>query len=295
MWPLTQSVGVDPATGPSAAEQPGRRGQNWNQCPFAAARIQVEWGWRARALPPPPGSTPQTCWIKGTGACPRAGVPWTALSTCPQTCCRGRRRRFADLGPDSQHGRGSNFLRLGKLGKLLRSLGSSGEKAAPMLPPGTRGLKSTLWLKTTLREGKGLQKVQAEPDYSLATAMEPSSNPTGVFGEKVSDKGLGPLLGRSPSLFLQGRPVVLGTGTLTHTWPEEHLSRNITGVTWEEGLGVEAGKSPGHACPFNDPGARNSRLFLSPPHFQPKPWTLAYGHGSQPSAWHTCPGSSCLH
>ena len=74
------------------------------------------------------------------------------------------------------------------------------------------------------------------PENRLATVVEPSSNRVGAFGEKVSDDGLG--------LASPGQASSVGHPDPQHTWPEEHLSRNVTGVPWEEGLGVEAGKSP---------------------------------------------------
>lgn len=53
------------------------------------------------------------------------------------------------------------------------------------------------------------------PENRLATAMEPSSNGVGAFGEEVSDDGLGLPLGWPPSLLLQGRPAAWATQTLS--------------------------------------------------------------------------------
>lgn len=86
------------------------------------------------------------------------------------------------------------------------------------------------------------------PENRLATVVEPSSNRVGAFGEKVSDDGLGLASpGQASSVLLlasPGQASSVGHPGPQHTWPEEHLSRNVTGVPWEEGLGVEAGKSP---------------------------------------------------
>lgn len=61
MWPLTRLVGADPATGPKEAEKPGRRGQNWSQCHFAAARTLGEWRRRPQALSSLRVTRPQAC------------------------------------------------------------------------------------------------------------------------------------------------------------------------------------------------------------------------------------------
>lgn len=53
------------------------------------------------------------------------------------------------------------------------------------------------------------------PENRLATAVGPSSNRVGAFGEKVLDDGLGPPLGRRPSLLLQDRPEAWVTQTLS--------------------------------------------------------------------------------
>lgn len=61
MWPLTRFVGADPALGPKEAEKPGRRGPNWSQCHFAAARTLGEWRRRPQALSSLQMTRPQAC------------------------------------------------------------------------------------------------------------------------------------------------------------------------------------------------------------------------------------------
>lgn len=76
--------------------------------------------------------------------------------------------------------------------------------------------------------------------------------------------------GRPTTSFLLGKPAMWVTGTLTHgrpgwslRWPEEPLRRNATGSHGKRSR-AEGWEEPVAIClPFNDPGPRNSRLFLS--------------------------------
>lgn len=101
---------------------------------------------------------------------------------------------------------------------------------------------------------------------------------------------LHPPLGRPPSSFLLGKPMVQVTGTPTHAWvrrylpwPEKHLSRNITAVTWEEGLsgGLEEPRDFPVLLMTQD---RETEDFSSLPHLLPKPWTYWYRQSALSSA-----------
>lgn len=114
----------------------------------------------------------------------------------------------------------------------------------------------------------------------MAIATASSSNRTGAFSEKVLDKGCPPNpIKQSSILISPGKPMVQVTGTPAHAWvrrylpwPEKHLSRNITAVTWEEGLsgGLEEPRDLPVRLMTQD---RETEDFSSLPHLLPKPWT----------------------
>lgn len=118
----------------------------------------MEWRQRGRARSPPLVSLPQTCCIKGTGACLRTGVPWTALlGTYPQTCCRRRRSRFADPEPDrlniSDALPSPSWGSLESCSKVPGALGEGSPDADVWNP------EATEHPLTMLREGQGFLKV----------------------------------------------------------------------------------------------------------------------------------------
>lgn len=100
MWPLARFVGADPATGPKEAEKPGRRGQNWSQCHFAAARTLGEWRRRPQALSSLWVTRPQAC-RTGRSRCADRQQLSLAQALPPLRGARGAGAPMCTSGPEA--------------------------------------------------------------------------------------------------------------------------------------------------------------------------------------------------
>lgn len=133
-----------------------------------------------------------------------------------------------------------------------------------------------------LREGQGFLKVQVAEEWcqsGVAIATGSSSDRT-ALGEKVSYKGLSPIpIGQASILISPGQARGTGQRDPHHAWvrrhlpwPEEHLSRTVTGVTWEEDLGG------GLEEPLDMPVHLMIQDLETGPFLSPSPSCLSLGH-----------------